>query len=90
MSGVFSPADRKIPWAELVSPKQEALFNLDPIRDAVARAEHMRAELDQLRMLMIDISRELHTGDLPADLHQALDDYVAIIGPLYPVDTTSR
>ena len=74
------PVDLGISWDKFQAGRE----SMQGLRDMVASAAQTKGELDQLRRMVIAISRNLNTGDLPSELHDALDAYVAIIEPMYP------
>lgn len=53
--------------------RQEAIERL---RDQLGRQQAARDELAIAQQMLIAVSLNLNTGDLPSELHNMLDDYV--------------
>lgn len=56
---------------------------LQEAREAIARHQAVLEELNACRRLLVDVYDKLHTGDLPSDLHNVLEDYVEAIRPMF-------
>ncbi|MFG0381087.1 hypothetical protein ACF8C6_09000 [Pseudomonas sp. zbq_18] len=57
--------------------------DLQEAKEAIAKHQAALEELDACRRLLIAVYDKLHTGDLPSDLHNTMEEYVEAIRSMY-------